>query len=82
MPFPDEENWLIGLESFLEDKGLLKRNPERALAAIEGSARQFLKAEKQLWRKLELIIPRGARVFHPGRGFVFNWSRITELLQT
>lgn len=80
-PFPDEPEWLAGLEAFLEEKGLLKRNPQRSAVAVRGSARQFLKAEKQLWRKLELIIPRGARVFHPGRGFIFNWSRIADLLQ-
>jgi hypothetical protein len=77
----DEQIWLQELETFLEDKGLLKRNPARAAAAVSGSSRQFLKAEKQFWRKLELIIPRGARVFHPGRGFIFNWARITSLLQ-
>jgi hypothetical protein len=77
----DEQMWLQELEDFLENKGLLKRNPARAAAAISGSARQFLKAEKQFWRRLELIIPRGARVFHPGRGFIFNWARITSLLQ-
>jgi hypothetical protein len=81
-PFPDEGPWLDGLEDFLTAKGLLKQNPGRAAAAVAGSARQFLKAEKQFWRNLELIIPRGARVFHPGRGLIFNWSRITDLLQT
>jgi len=81
-PFPTEQQWLNDLETFLENKGLLKRNPQRAAAAQQGSARQFLKAEKQFWRNLELIIPRGARVFHPGRGLIFNWSRITDLLQT
>jgi hypothetical protein len=80
-PFPDESKWLSGLEEYLEQKGLLKRNPARAIAAVQGSARQFLKAEKQLWRQLELIVPRGARVFHPGRGFIFNWARITDLVQ-
>lgn len=77
-PFPSEETWLAGLETFLENKGLLKRNPARAGTV---SARQFLKAEKQLWKNLELIIPRGQRVFHPGRGFIFNWARISDLLR-
>lgn len=79
MPFPAEPQWLNGLETFLENKGLLKRNPARAGTL---SARGFLKAEKQFWKNLELIIPHGARVFHPGRGFIFNWSRITELVQS
>lgn len=78
-PFPAEESWLDGLELYLEMKGLLKRNPGRAGSR---SARQFLKAEKQLWKNLELILPRGRRVFHPGRGFIFNWARIAELLQS
>jgi hypothetical protein len=80
----DEGIWLDDLEKFLEDKGLLKRNPARGAAAVAGSARQFLKAEKQFWKNLELIIPRGrlgGRVYHPGRGFIFNWSRVTALLQ-
>ena len=82
-PFPDEGKWLDGLERFLEAKGLLKRNPERAGAAVKGSARQFLKAEKQLWKNLELIVPRSPqRVFHPGRGLIFNWARITDLVQS
>jgi hypothetical protein len=77
----DESIWLSQLEIFLEDKGLLKRNPARHAAATANSARQFLKAEKQLWRNLRLIVPRGGRVFHPGRGFIFDWARITSLLE-
>lgn len=77
----DEQTWLQRLEDDLENKGLLKRNPARHAAAVAQSTRQFLKAEKQLWRNLNLIIPRGQRVYHPGRGFIFNWSRITSLLQ-
>lgn len=80
--FPEESTWLENLEDFLEAKGLLKRNPQRSAAAVAGSARQFLKAEKQLWRQLELIKPNGSRVFHRGRGLIFNWSRIAELLKS
>ncbi len=81
----DEGPWLDALEDYLEQKGLLKRNEARAAAAVKMSERQFLKAEKQLWKNLELIIPRpptGKFVFHPGRGFVINWARITDLLQS
>lgn len=80
-PFPEEGLWINGLERFLENNGLLKRNPARAGSL---SARGFLKAEKQLWKQLGLIIPygpSGGRSFHPDRGLVFNWARITELLQ-
>jgi len=78
---PDSSTWLSRLEDFLENNGLLKRNPARHAAAVAASSRGFLKAEKQLWRNLKLIVPRGREVFHPGRGFIFDWSRITSLLQ-
>ena len=81
--FKSEADWLDDLKNHLEDGGLLKRNPARHQAAQQGSARQFLKAEKQLWRKLGLIVPhgrRGGRAYHPDRGFIFDWSRITSLL--
>jgi len=78
---PSESVWLTELEDYLEMKGLLKRNPARHAAAVAHSSRGFLKAEKQLWKNLGLIIPRGSRVFHPGRGFIFDWPRITTLVQ-
>lgn len=78
--FQVEADWLSSLEDYLETEGLLKRNPGRHQAAVAASARGFLKAEKQLWRNLGLIVPRGNRVFHPGRGFIFDWERITSLL--
>jgi hypothetical protein len=76
----DEAQWLNDVEVGLEDQGLLKRNPGRHGAAVRNVARAFLKAEKTLWRNLDLIIPRDTRVFHPGRGFIFDWSRITSLV--
>lgn len=81
----EEVEWLDALEEYLAQKGLLKRNEGRSAAAVKKSERAFLKAEKQLWKNLELIVPRGLagkRVFHPGRGFVINWARITDLLQS
>jgi hypothetical protein len=75
-----EAHWLNDVETGLEDQGLLKRNPGRHGAAVQDVARGFLKAEKTLWRNLDLITPRGARVFHPDRGFIFDWSRITSLI--
>lgn len=82
---PEEGMWLDQLEEFLENKGLLKRNEERAAAAAKGVKRGFFKAEKQLWKGLGLIVPYGAagkRVYHPGRGLIFDWSRITSLLKS
>lgn len=77
----NEQSWLVDLEDDLELRGLLKRNPARHAAAVAQSTRGFMKAEKQLWKNLRLIIPRGTRAFHPGRGLIFDWARITSLLQ-
>ncbi|MGA7732233.1 MAG: hypothetical protein WCD37_13300 [Chloroflexia bacterium] len=81
--FPSEQVWLDEVEDYLEAVGYLKRNPGRHAAAVRLSARQFLKSEKTLWKNLELFVPRGAvggRAYHPGRGLIFNWARITSLL--
>ncbi len=81
--FSSEQDWLQELETHLDTSGLLKRNPGRHDAAVEHVPRGFLKAEKTLWRNLGFVVgagPHKARVFHRGRGFVFDWSRITSLL--
>jgi len=81
--FPDEQTWLNEVEIQLDTTGILKRNPGRHAAAVQHSERGFLKAEKTLWRNLELIVPSGpsgGRVYHRGRGFIFDWARITSLL--
>jgi hypothetical protein len=81
--FEDEQEWLDAIEGHLEEEGLLKRNPGRHAAAVRHSARGFLKAEKTIWKNLELMAPRGragGRAYHPNRGFIFDWSRITSLL--
>jgi hypothetical protein len=83
-PFTDDAAWLHAIEGHLESQGLLERNPARHAAAVRGSARGFLKAEKTLWKNLGLVIPAGqagGRVYHPGRGFVFNWTRVSSLIQ-
>jgi hypothetical protein len=78
--FPDEGTWLSELEQHLEKEGFLTRNPGRHGAAARNVARGFMKAEKTLWRQLGFIISHGKRVYHPGRGFIFDWRRITALL--
>jgi hypothetical protein len=83
-PFENEQTWLIEIEDHLENEGLIKRNPERHNVNVQGSARQFLKAEKQLWKNLGLIVARepSNRVYHPRKGFFFDWQRITTLLSS
>lgn len=82
--FTSDQQWRDLVEIHLEQKGLLKRNPGRAGAAIMGSARAFFKAERQIWRQLGLIVPstvNAGRAYHPGRGVVLNWTRITDLVK-
>lgn len=79
IPTP-ERQWLDEVELHLENEGLLKRNPGRHAAAKKKVVREFMKSEKTLWRKLELVVPNGGRVFHRSRGFIFNWERITSLV--
>lgn len=81
-PFEDEQEWLNEVELYLERAGLLKRNPNRHEVSVQNSERQFLKAEKQLWKNLGLIIPKGNRVYHKQKGFFFDWQRITGLLSS
>lgn len=83
VPFGSEQAWLDAVESELEASGMVERNPGRHLAAVRASARGFLKAEKTLWRHLDFFVPygpQGGRAYHPGRGIVFNWRRITAVL--
>lgn len=82
--FASDEQWRDLIEEHLEEKGLLKRNPGRAGAAVAGVARSLFKAERQIWRQLQLIVPHGpagGRAFHPGRGLVIDWTRITDLIK-
>lgn len=81
-PPSDEATWLNSIETGLEAEGLVKRNPGRHAAAVQGSSRAFLKSEKTLWRHLNLIRPRGERVFHPYRGLIIDWGRITSLISS
>jgi hypothetical protein len=81
--FPSEQDWLDELEDALDAAGMLERNPGRHAAAVAAVPRGFLKAEKTLWRNLDLFVPygpSGGRAYHPGRGLLFNWRRITALL--
>jgi hypothetical protein len=83
-PFPSEEDHLHAVEDHLEAEGLLERNPGRHRAAVRGSARSFLKAEKALWNNLGIIVPSGrsgGRAYTKGRGFVFNWTRVSSLVK-
>jgi hypothetical protein len=81
--YASEQAWLDSMERDLETSGMLKRNPARHAAAVLMVSRGFFKAEKTIWRNLGLFEPYGpggGRAYHPGRGLVFNWRRITDLI--
>lgn len=82
-PIQSEDQWRLDIEAHLDLQGLVKRNPGRHAAAVQQVPRDFMKAENTLWKNLGFIVGRGARagrVYHPGRGYVFDWARITSLL--
>ncbi len=81
--FPTDAAWRSAIEAELDANGMLERNPGRHGAAVMAVPREFMKAEKTIWRNLGFIVPAGAgggRAVHLGRGMVFNWRRITGLL--
>jgi len=42
----------------------------------------FLRDEPKLWNKLGLLVrDGGARYFHPGHGFVFDWRKIISVME-
>lgn len=62
---------LLAMEESYENKGYLKRNPNRISG--ETSTVEFLKYENILWRLLGLIIRNGRNRYY------VNWKAITEI---
>lgn len=65
------------VQSSLEERGLVKRNPNRRSTG----AKQAFRDEMTLWRHLGLLkTQEDGTFFFPGRGLMFDWNRITSLL--
>jgi hypothetical protein len=65
------------VQESLEERGLVKRNPNRR----SSGAKQAFRDEMTLWRHLELLkTQEDGTFFFPGRGLIFDWARITSLL--
>ncbi len=60
----------------MDVQGKIKKNPNRT----QTSTREFLDSEQQLWGKLGILNKKGRSYFVEGKGYDFNWSRITSLL--
>lgn len=80
--FEGSQTWTEEVERNIEERGFIKHNEGKHAAAVAGVERNFFKAENQLWYQLGFIKRLGDRSYHPGRGYVFDWSRITDLVKS
>ncbi|CEP43682.1 hypothetical protein [Paraclostridium sordellii] len=64
------------LYEIMDSQGKIKKNPNRS----QSSTRDFLESEQQLWGKLGILNKKGISYFVKGKGYNFNWDRITSLL--
>ena len=60
----------------MDEQGKIKKNTSRTQTAT----REFLDSEQQLWGKLGILEKKGNSYFIVGKGYNFNWSRITSIL--
>lgn len=72
------------LYEVMDDQGKIKKNPNRRQDETneekQTTKRKFLESEQQLWGKLGILEKKGRSYFIEGKGYNFNWSRITSLL--
>lgn len=64
------------LYEIMDAQGKIKKNLNRSQSAT----REFLDSEQQLWGKLGILNKEGRSYFVQGKGYNFNWARITSLL--
>jgi hypothetical protein len=62
----------------LEDKGLIKRNPNRS--PDPNNAKDDFESEFQLWNKVGFVLKQGRSFYIKNKGFNFDWSEITRIL--
>ena len=72
------------LYEIMDAQGKIKKNPNRKQNETDEekptTKRKFLDSEQQLWGKLGILEKEGISYFIEGKGYNFNWSRITSLL--
>ncbi len=73
------EVYTVALETYLSQNGCIgKRKPT---AVKTGAKNSYMRDEMKLWNKLGLLYPYNRRsYFFPGKGYQFNWNRITDVL--
>ncbi|MQF48627.1 hypothetical protein FIM08_01805 [SAR202 cluster bacterium AC-647-N09_OGT_505m] len=68
---------ISGIKKEFLEKGLYRENPNRRVDGDRPDT--FLKMERIIWGQLGLLLSEGNSQFEPGKGFHFNWKRITQL---
>jgi len=71
------KQYLKDLYDHFDNLGYIAKNSNRKTTGI----RKFLQSEKQLWGHFSIIVKNGNTYFHPGKGYVFDWERIEQLVQ-
>ncbi len=73
------KDFLFKFEQYLDSKGFIgPRKPGRRTTGMKPS---YIRDEPKLWNKLKLLESDGRNYFIPGRGYSFNWNRITYILR-
>lgn len=73
-------DYLLQLEKYLSDKGLI--GARKPTAITTGAKHTYIRDEPKLWNKLGLLEKANSlEYFIPSRGYLFNWDRITEIIQ-
>lgn len=77
MPAAQKQNhpdFKHGLDEGLEHDGFIR-------AAPQGQAKEtFIRDEPKYWNQLGFLEATGARYFHPGIGYVFDWRTIVSMV--
>ena len=79
-----KEEAIDNMYKIMDSQGKIKKNPNRKKDKEEKSKkvtkRKFLDSEQQLWGNLGILDMKGTSYFEEGKGYNFNWSRITSIL--
>lgn len=74
----DQEVFRLSFEQYLSDNNSIgSRKPGRVTT---GKKVSYIRDEPKLWNKLGLLKTKNTRYFIQGRGYDFNWKRITDIL--
>ena len=70
-----DEKFREKIKEKLEEKGFIKKNPNRSSSEI----RKFLQSELQLWFRFGILKKNGRSFFNEDLGFYFHMDKINEI---